>query len=82
MANVFIEWIWRSLKYECVYVNAFENGIQARKPISLLLIHYNQTRHHSTFNGKAHDEAYDKENYYQGHSPDNNIGVAYHQSDK
>jgi putative transposase len=70
------------LKYECVYINVFENGVQARKQIILLLIHYNQNRHHSTFNGKVHDEDYDKEKYYQWHSPDYNIRVAYHQSDK
>jgi putative transposase len=32
--NVYIELLWRSLKYECVYINAFENGVQDRKQIS------------------------------------------------
>jgi putative transposase len=41
MDNVFIERLWRSLKYECVYLNAFENGLQARK---LMLTHYNTKR--------------------------------------
>lgn len=27
--NVFIERLWRSLKYECVYLNAFETGSEA-----------------------------------------------------
>ncbi len=27
MDNVFIERLWRSLKYECVYLHGFENGI-------------------------------------------------------
>ncbi|OSM07328.1 putative Transposase for insertion sequence element IS904 [Magnetofaba australis IT-1] len=31
--NVFIERLWRSLKYECVYLNAFETGSQARQGI-------------------------------------------------
>jgi transposase InsO family protein len=30
MENVFIERLWRSLKYECVYLNAFESGSEAR----------------------------------------------------
>ncbi len=30
MDNVFIERLWRSLKYECVYLNAFETGSEAR----------------------------------------------------
>ena len=33
MDNVFIERLWRSLKYECVYLHAFENGTEARKGI-------------------------------------------------
>ena len=30
MDNVFIERLWRSLKYECVYLNAFETGVAGR----------------------------------------------------
>ena len=30
MDNVFIERLWRSLTYECVYMNAFETGSEAR----------------------------------------------------
>ncbi len=41
--NVFIERLWRSLKYECVYLHAFENGGQARQQISTWLRHYNHT---------------------------------------
>jgi len=33
MDNVFIERLWRSLKYECVYLNAFETGSEARTGI-------------------------------------------------
>jgi putative transposase len=56
--NVFIERLWRSLKYECVYLNAFENGFQARTQIGVWLKHYNQTRPHSTFDGQTPDEVY------------------------
>jgi putative transposase len=76
MDNVFIERLWRSLKYECVYLNAFENGVQARIQIYTWLKHYNQTRPHSTFNGQTPDEVYNKEAIYQGHAPDNNIQAA------
>ena len=58
MDNVFIERLWRSLKYECVYLNAFDNGVQARQQISAWLRHYNQTRPHSTFDGQTPDEVY------------------------
>jgi transposase InsO family protein len=33
MDNVFIERLWRSLKYECVFLNAFESGSEARTGI-------------------------------------------------
>ncbi len=56
--NVFIERLWRSLKYECVYLQAFENGAQARHHIATWLNHYNQTRPHSTFDGQTPDEVY------------------------
>jgi putative transposase len=56
--NVFIERLWRSLKYECVYLNAFEDGSQARNHIDAWLSHYNQARPHSTFDGQTPDEVY------------------------
>jgi putative transposase len=58
MDNVFIERLWRSLKYECVYLQALENGSQARTHIGAWLSHYNQTRPHSTFDGQTPDEVY------------------------
>jgi len=30
MDNVFIERLWRSLKYECIYLHAFETGSELR----------------------------------------------------
>lgn len=58
MDKVFIERLWRSLKYECVYLHAFENGSQARHHISAWLSHDNQARPHSTFDGQTPDEVY------------------------
>src|SRR5262245_56506557 len=40
MDNVFIERLWRSLKYECVYLLAFESGAEARKGIGAWLKFY------------------------------------------
>jgi putative transposase len=59
MDNVFIERLWRSLKYECVYLNAFDNGRHARQTIGHWIEHYNAERPHSTFNGLTPDEVYD-----------------------
>lgn len=58
MDNVFIERLWRSLKYECVYLHALETGSQARHQIGAWLSHYNHTRPHSTFDGQPPDEVY------------------------
>jgi len=34
MDNVFIERLWRSLKYECVYLNAFDNMRDAKQQLN------------------------------------------------
>jgi putative transposase len=47
MDNVFIERLWRSLKYECVYLHDFENGIEARDGIARWMGFYNHERPHS-----------------------------------
>lgn len=41
MDNVFIERLWRSLKYECVFLNAFETGSAARSGIGSWIDYYN-----------------------------------------
>ena len=76
MANVFIERLWRSLKYECVYLNAFDNGLQARKKIGTWLSDYNQTRPHSTFDGQTPGEVYESTKIYKGHAPCKSIEAA------
>lgn len=42
--NRMIERLWRSLKYECVYLRAFETGSQAREGIGRWLAYYNSER--------------------------------------
>jgi putative transposase len=46
--NVFIERLWRSLKYECVYLHAFQDGSQARQQIGAWIRYYNEERPHSS----------------------------------
>ena len=58
MDNVFIERLWRSLKYECVYLNAFESGSEARTRIGRWVAYYNADRPHSAFTGRTPDEVY------------------------
>jgi putative transposase len=58
MDNVFIERLWRSLKYECVYLHAFETGSELRAGLSRWISYYNARRPHSTLAGRTPDEAY------------------------
>ena len=58
MDNVFIERLWRSLKYECVFLNAFETGSEARAGIGRWIAYYNAARPHSALGGKTPDEVY------------------------
>jgi putative transposase len=58
MDNVFIERLWRSLKYECVYLHAFETGSELRVGLSRWIGYYNTARPHSMLAGRTPDEAY------------------------
>jgi len=59
--NVFIERLWRSLKYECVYLKDFDTGIVARKEIGKWFRDYNWERPHSSLpNDKTPREVYNE----------------------
>jgi putative transposase len=58
MDNVFIERLWRSLKYECVYLHAFETGSELRGGLTQWLDFYNGRRPHTALGGRTPDEAY------------------------
>ena len=58
MDNVFIERLWRSLKYECIYIHAFESGSALRAGLREWIGYYNARRPHSTLAGRTPDEAY------------------------
>ena len=60
MDNVFIERLWRSLKYECVYLWEFESGLDARHEIGRWLDYYNTDRPHSSLLDKTPMEAYNE----------------------
>lgn len=57
--NRMIERFWRSLKYECVYLNAFETGSEAREGIGTWITYYNEKRPHSSHGLLTPGEAYD-----------------------
>ena len=56
--NRMIERLWWSLKYECVYLHAFERGSEAKAGIGKWLAYYNAERPHSTHGILTPDEAY------------------------
>jgi putative transposase len=56
--NVFVERLWRSVKYEEVYLRAYESVSEARTSISRYLDFYNRRRPHSSLDGATPDQAY------------------------
>jgi len=53
--NVFVERLWRSLKYECVYLHAWRDGREARDGIGNWIDFYNQRRPHAAHEGRTPD---------------------------
>ena len=56
--NVFIERLWRSVKYEEVYLRAYDTVSDARASIGRYLGFYNSRRPHSSLDRQTPDEAY------------------------
>jgi putative transposase len=56
--NVFVERLWRSVKYEEVYLRAYDNVSAARASIGRYLDFYNGRRPHSSLDGTTPDQAY------------------------
>jgi len=56
--NVMIERLWRSLKYEDVYLKRYSWMAEAKQGISAYLRLFNEERPHQSFDGKTPDEVY------------------------
>jgi putative transposase len=56
--NVFVERVWRSAKYEEIYLHAYDSVNQARSAIAKYFNWYNQGRPHSKLERQTPDEAY------------------------
>ena len=55
--NVFVERLWRTIKYEQVYLRAYASVPEARASIGRYLGFYNSRRPHSSLDGKTPDQA-------------------------
>ncbi len=56
--NVFVERLWRSVKYEEIYLRAYDTVGEARASIGRYLAFYNGRRPHSSLDRKTPDQAY------------------------
>jgi putative transposase len=56
--NIFIERLWRYLKYECVHLHAWETGSQARIDVGRWISLYNHQRPHNAHGGQPHAVVY------------------------
>ena len=56
--NVFVERLWKSVKYERVYLYAYDSVTEARTSIMQYMGWYNRSRPHSSLGKKTPDEAY------------------------
>lgn len=58
--NIFIERLWKSVKYECVYLHAFEDGVQLYEGLDKYFTFYNTERLHQSLNYETPESFYKK----------------------
>jgi putative transposase len=56
--NVFVERLWKSVKYEEVYLHAYDSVSQARQGLQSYFKFYNEQRPHSSLDGQTPDSVY------------------------
>ena len=56
--NIFVERLWRSVKYEYIYLSRPETGITLYEGLSEYFDHYNSTRMHQSLSYKTPEEVY------------------------
>ena len=56
--NVFVERLWKTIKYEEVYLYAYETVSAAQQGLERYLTFYNQTRPHRALDGQTPDQVY------------------------
>lgn len=56
--NIMVERLWRTMKYSCIYLHAYETGSETQKGLEKWFIRYNQERPHSSLDDRTPHEAY------------------------
>jgi len=56
--NVFVERLWKSVKYEEIYLHGYDTVSEVRQALTRYFDFYNRRRPHSTLDGKTPDTAY------------------------
>ena len=56
--NVFVERVWRSIKYERVYLRAYDSVSDARTDIAQYISWYNSERGHSSLGDKTPEQVW------------------------
>ena len=56
--NLFDERLWKTVKYEEVYLHAYASGIEAQRHLAAYFTFYNQGRPHGALDGRTPDMVY------------------------
>ena len=56
--NIYVERLWRSLKYEDIYLNDYENVPELRRGVARYFTFYNSRRFHQSLGYLTPDEVY------------------------
>jgi len=63
--NIFIERLWRTVKYEEIYLKEYSTGIEAYNSLKKYFQFYNQERFHQSLNYQTPEKVYFNKNYEQ-----------------
>jgi putative transposase len=58
--NIFLERLWKSVKYECIYLHAFEDGVQLYNGLDAYFHFYNTERFHQALDYETPESLYKK----------------------
>lgn len=58
--NIFVERLWRSVKYECLYLRDFQNGLELYQGLKEYFLFYNHQRPHQSLNSATPAEIYQR----------------------